>query len=98
NLFVDGSLVAKGKPKIVSVDNQLFLGDATSGGNAKADVTFYRFTQIRPLVSPDHGGNAGSVTLLISGNGIQSGAGVKLTGLGADIVGTNTTVSNGSVI
>lgn len=98
NFFVDGSLVASGKPRIVSVPNQLFIGDATSGGNAKADVTLYRFTQLKPLISPDHGGNAGSVTVVISSNGIQSGAAVKLTGSGTDIVGTNTAVSNGSVI
>lgn len=43
--FVDGSLVATGPPKPVVLPNQLFIGDGTSGGNARADVTFYRFSQ-----------------------------------------------------
>src|ERR1051326_3349904 len=50
------------------------------------------------LVFPNHGGNAGSVTSTIFGSGFQPAATVKLTGLGADIVGTNTTVANASVL
>jgi len=43
--FVDGSLVASGPPNPIVLPNQLFIGDATSGGNARAEVTFYRFSQ-----------------------------------------------------
>ena len=46
-------------------------------------------------ISPNHGGNAGNVTMSLTGSGFQSGAIVKLTGIGSDIVGTNTTVPNG---
>jgi len=45
-LFVDGTLVATGPPSAAaSLPNQLFIGDGTSGGNAKADLTFYRFSE-----------------------------------------------------
>jgi streptogramin lyase len=50
------------------------------------------------LLSTNHGGNAGQVTVQMYGCGFGNGTQVKLTGLGADIVGTNTTVSNGSVL
>jgi hypothetical protein len=42
--------------------------------------------------SPNHGGNAGTATVALTGTGFQSGAQVKLTGSGADILGTNTQV------
>lgn len=41
-------------------------------------------------VAPNHGGNAGTATVSLTGAGFQSGAQVKLTGSGADILGTNT--------
>lgn len=41
-------------------------------------------------VTPNHGGNAGTVTVQLTGAGFQSGAGVKLTGLGPDVLGANT--------
>ena len=47
---------------------------------------------------PNVGGNAGQVTVRIIGSGFQSGASVKLTGVGSDILGTNTTVANASVL
>jgi hypothetical protein len=43
-------------------------------------------------VLPNHGGNAGNVTVQVFGGAFQSGASVKLTGLGSDIAGTNTTI------
>lgn len=42
--YIDGLFVAGGLPYASSQPNQLFIGDGTSGGNARADVTFYRFT------------------------------------------------------
>jgi hypothetical protein len=50
------------------------------------------------FIQPSHGGNAGTVTMQIVGSGFETGATVSLTGLGADIIGTNTTVPNGSVL
>ena len=49
-------------------------------------------------VQPDHGGNAGTVTVNVTGSGFQNGATVKLTGLGGDVIGSNVTVANGSSI
>jgi hypothetical protein len=49
-------------------------------------------------ISPSHGGNAGSVTMQIVGSGFQSGATVTLTGVGAGIIGANTSVPNPSVL
>jgi hypothetical protein len=49
-------------------------------------------------ISPTHGGNSGTVTMQILGSGFQDGATVKLTGTGPEIVGTNTTVPNASVL
>ena len=43
-------------------------------------------------IRPNHGGNAGLVTVLITGSGFQSGTTVKLTGLSPDLFGTNTTL------
>ncbi|HLK41002.1 MAG TPA: kelch repeat-containing protein [Polyangiaceae bacterium] len=43
--FVDGVIVATGLPLHVTSPNQVWLGDGTSDGNAKAEVTFYRFSQ-----------------------------------------------------
>ncbi len=43
-------------------------------------------------VVPNQGGNAGTVTVRVIGSGFQAGAIVSLTGLGPDIVGSNTTV------
>ncbi len=59
----------------------------------------WKFTRIvGTTISPTHGGNAGSVTVQIIGRNLQSGATVKLSGVGADIVGTNTTLLNPSVL
>jgi hypothetical protein len=43
-------------------------------------------------VFPNHGGNAGTTTVTLTGAGFQAGAQVNLTGLGTGIVGTNTQV------
>jgi len=47
-------------------------------------------------VHPATGGNAGSVTVQILGNGFQSGLTAKLTGLGPDIIGSNTAINSAS--
>jgi hypothetical protein len=44
---------------------------------------------LAPGASPNHGGNAGDVTVLVTSTAIQPGAQVKLTGIGSDIVGLN---------
>lgn len=49
-------------------------------------------------LQPAQGGNAGSVTMQVIGNGFQNGVAVKLAGLGPDIVGTNVTVANISAL
>jgi hypothetical protein len=55
-------------------------------------------TQLKiDAVLPNHGGQ-GAVTLQIVGGGFQQGSTVKLTGLGPDIVGTNTAVSSASAL
>jgi galactose oxidase-like protein len=48
-------------------------------------------------VQPSHGGQ-GAVTAQVVGGGFQPGATVRLTGLGSDIIGMNTTVSNLSML
>jgi len=48
-----------------------------------------------PSIHPATGGNAGSVTVQISGSGFQSGAAVKLTGGGPDILGSHTIIPSG---
>jgi hypothetical protein len=48
-------------------------------------------------VQPSRGGQ-GTVTAQVVGGGFQPGATVKLTGLGPDIIGTNTAVPNASVL
>ncbi|MGD0872381.1 MAG: hypothetical protein ABSB88_22760 [Bryobacteraceae bacterium] len=45
-------------------------------------------------VYPTIGGNTGNVTVQILGNGFQNGLTAKLTGSGADIVGSNTAFSS----
>jgi len=52
-------------------------------------------TQLR--IIPTTGGNAGSVTAQIFGSGFQSGATVKLTGLGPDIIGSNVTQNSSTL-
>jgi hypothetical protein len=49
-------------------------------------------------ILPKNGGNAGTVTVELLGSGFQPGTTVKLTGLGADVVGVNATVPNSSVL
>jgi len=63
-----------------------------------SDANGIRVSQLKiDAVQPNHGGQ-GTVTAQVVGGGFQSGATVKLTGLGSDIVGTNTTVPNLSII
>jgi hypothetical protein len=57
--------------------------------------TVWKFTRlaVAPLqISPDHGGNTGTVTVHISGQGLEAGATVSLKGSGPDIAGMNTSL------
>jgi 6-phosphogluconolactonase (cycloisomerase 2 family) len=70
-----------------------------STGTAPTGIAFATQTSNSQLtIRPAVGGNAGTVTVQIFGSGFQSGAAVKLTGLGPDIVGSNTTVPNAFVL
>ena len=51
-----------------------------------------------PSISPDHGGNTGMTTVTIIASGFQPGAQLKLTGIGADINGTNTIAVNANIL
>lgn len=69
-------------------------GNNSSSLNDTWMLTFAPSTSVQiRSISPATGGNAGTVTARIFGNGFQSGATVKLAGVGPDIVGTNTTVT-----
>src|SRR5260221_1089633 len=48
-----------------------------------------RIASTKLEVQPNHGGKAGTVTGNVTGAGFQSGATVRLAGLGADIIGSN---------
>jgi hypothetical protein len=64
-----------------SVSETWVLSNANGIGN----------TQLRlDTLTPNHGGNAGTSTVRLTGSGFQAGAAVKLTGLGQDILGANT--------
>jgi hypothetical protein len=73
----------------VSGQHPLFLAVVTPAQVTALGIRF---------ASPTHGGNAGTVTMQIVGSGFQSGATVKLTGIGSDIIGSNSTVPNASVL
>lgn len=45
-LFIDNVFFASGLPVLSSFQNSLFLGDATGGTNARAEVTSYQFTSL----------------------------------------------------
>jgi hypothetical protein len=47
---------------------------------------------------PNSGGNAGTATVRVFGAAFKDGAQIKLTGIGDDITGSNTTVPNASVL
>jgi streptogramin lyase len=49
-------------------------------------------------IYPATGGNTGNVTVQVFGSGFQSGATVKLTGIGADIIGSTVNVTNSSTL
>jgi murein DD-endopeptidase MepM/ murein hydrolase activator NlpD len=44
-VFVDGIQIANGTPRLGPFPSEIFIGDGTSDGNARADVTFFRFQQ-----------------------------------------------------
>jgi hypothetical protein len=70
-------------------------GNNTSSLNDTWALTLASSTSVQILsISPAIGGNAGSATVRVFGSGFQNGATVRLTGVGPDIVGTNTTVTN----
>lgn len=84
-----GQLVQIAGSPFLSGQEPLFFAFATPAVAPQLGIQF---------VEPTHGGNAGTVTMQIIGSGFQSGATVKLTGVGPDILGTNTTVPNASVL
>lgn len=49
-------------------------------------------------ITPNHGGNSGTITVQVTGSGFQSGAMVKLTGIGQDIIGSNTQVIDSGLV
>lgn len=49
-------------------------------------------------LQPTQGGNSGSATINIIGNGFQDGATVKLTGVGPDILASNASAANPSML
>jgi len=49
-------------------------------------------------ILPPRGGSAGTVTVQLTGTGFQSGAIVKITGLGPDIIGANTQVFDQGIL
>ena len=66
----------------------LYVGDRFVGAVWK----FTNGAAVPLQIQPNHGGNVGSVTVRITGQGLESGATVTLTGPGNSIVGTNTTL------
>jgi hypothetical protein len=77
--------------------NWLYLNLSDYGAVAGLIFSATITTHASPVtgsVLPNHGGNAGAVTVRITGNGFKSGAVVTLTGLGPDVLGTNTTIQN----
>ncbi len=73
----------------------LYVGDRFVGA-------VWKFTKkvsiTASTITPDHGGNTGTVTVRVSGKGLEAGATVKLTGSGSDIVGSNTTLLNPGIL
>lgn len=45
SIFIDNVFVLSGLPQVSAAANALFLGDATGGVNAQADISYYRFEQ-----------------------------------------------------
>lgn len=88
-------LIVFGGQDIIGPGNAITLNDSWILTNANGIVG----SEVSVMQAiPNHGGNAGTVTAQIIGSGFQSGATVKLTGLGPIIVGANTTVPNTSVL
>jgi len=77
-------------------------GDNSGPLNDTWTLNFMPSTSVQiSSISPPAGGNAGSATVRVFGSNFQNGATVTLTGIGPDIVGTNTsvtTVINSSVL
>jgi trimeric autotransporter adhesin len=65
------------------------------GGVPSRGIAAITMGQAVTRVQPNHGGNSGPVTAVVEGNGFQSGAAVKLTRAGQDIIGTAVTVTPG---
>ena len=78
------------------------IGFDTAGNLYVADKfagAIWKFTRIvGTTIFPTRGGNTGSVTAQITGTGLQAGATVKLTGLGPDIIGADSTLLAPSVL
>jgi hypothetical protein len=73
----------------------LYVGDRFVGA-------VWKFTRSvatsAPTITPNHGGNTGTVTVRITGQALENGATVMLTGSGSDIVGTNTALLNPGIL
>jgi hypothetical protein len=73
----------------------LYVGDKFVGA-------IWKFTRNAPTsvptITPNSGGNAGNVTVRITGQGLESGATVSLSGAGSNIVGTNTTLLSPGIL
>lgn len=75
------------------------LGFDTAGNLYAADHfvgAIWKFTRVvGTQIQPRAGGNAGPVSVMISGNlGFQSGATIKLTGSGPSVIGTNAALAS----
>jgi hypothetical protein len=87
---------------IPNATNWLYLNVSDYGGLSallfSATITINGATAGAQSISPDHGGNAGRVSVRVIGSGFQPGAQLKLAGIGPDIFGTNTTVVTGNIL
>jgi hypothetical protein len=81
--------------EILGSNNAIRFNDLRILANANG-IAGSQLSAARAFPSP--GSNAGQVTVRVIGGGFQARATVKLSGLGLGIVGTNTTVSNPSLL
>lgn len=79
----NGSLSATGSPVPVVGANVIVV--QPTGG-------------VAPVIIPNHGGNAGSVTIQVIASGIQGAATISLTGIGPDIPGQNVSVTSTALV
>jgi hypothetical protein len=88
-------LIVFGGQQIFGIGNNVTLGDVWVLKNANSVIN----SQITISEAiPNHGGNAGTVTVQVIGSGFQTGAAAKLTGIGPDVIGSNIMIPNSSVL